>query len=328
MLTLLVLVRLYVPIAATVLLGFGIGKLLKLPGVKRRTHLPLADQAPAVLGKFLFWVGVPIGIIGFLHRADLSGQVFLAPIVGWVAMLLSLFCGSLWLKAYRSHWPRPRQGSFSLATMLGNTGSIGYPVVLLLPQLGPDYFGWALFYDALGTLPGAYGLGVILASQFGDRPLSGLHARSRWLAHGLEIVRNPTIVAFCVAIALRPVPFPAVLDSFLYGCGWLMVMLSLVLMGLRLQQITSWRSLKPAIIAVSIKMLLIPLVIGLALTLLGLDGPSRLVLVVQAGMPCAFATLILAEAYDLDRELTVTCLGLSSTLLMLTLPVWLWGFAP
>ncbi|HEY9880856.1 MAG TPA: AEC family transporter [Leptolyngbyaceae cyanobacterium] len=328
MLTLLALIRLYVPIAAVVLLGFGIGKLVRIPGIQRRTEVPLGEQVPAALGKFLFWVGVPVGIVGFLHQADLSGQIFLAPVVGWAAMLLGLFCGSLWLKSKRSNWPRSRQGSFSLATMLGNTGSIGYPVVLLLPQLGPDYFGWALFYDALGTLPGAYGFGVVLASQFGDRPLSGLHARSRWLAHLLEIIRNPTIVAFCIAIALRPVPFPAVLDSFLYRCGWLMVMLSLVLMGLRLHQITSWRSLKPAAIAVGIKMLLIPLVIGLALTLLGVDGPSRLVLVVQAGMPCAFATLILAEAYDLDRELAITCLGLSSTLLMLTLPVWLWGFAP
>ncbi|HEY9738387.1 MAG TPA: AEC family transporter, partial [Trichocoleus sp.] len=194
---------------------------------------------------------------------------------------------------------------------------------------GPDYFGWALFYDALGTLPGAYGLGVVLAAQYGERlPLALGRPHRRWLAHLLEIVRNPTILAFLMAFALRPVPFPVWLDQALYAMAWLMVMLSLVLMGMRLQQVSSWRTLRPATIAVSIKMLLVPIAVGLALTLAGFTGANRLVLVLQAGMPCAFANLILAEAYGLDRELTATCVGLSSGLLMLTLPIWLWGFAP
>lgn len=329
MASLLILVRLYLPIAATVLLGFVICSVLALPKVQRRAPWPLAAKAPVVLGLFLFWVGVPLGIISFVHRTDLSGGVYWAPVVAWGAMLLGLLCGSLWLKPYRSLWLRPSQGSFSLATMLGNTGSIGYPVVLLLPQLGPDYFGWALFYDALGTLPGAYGLGVVLAAQYGERlPLALGRPHRRWLAHLLEIVRNPTILAFLMAFALRPVPFPVWLDQALYAMAWLMVMLSLVLMGMRLQQVSSWRTLRPATIAVSIKMLLVPIAVGLALTLAGFTGANRLVLVLQAGMPCAFANLILAEAYGLDRELTATCVGLSSGLLMLTLPIWLWGFAP
>jgi predicted permease len=52
-----------------------------------------------------------------------------------------------------------------------------------------------------------------------------------------------------------------------------------------------------------------------------------LVMVLQAGMPSAFATLVLSETYNLDRELAVTCVGVSSVLLLLTLPIWLWGFS-
>jgi predicted permease len=43
-------------------------------------------------------------------------------------------------------------------------------------------------------------------------------------------------------------------------------------------------------------------------------------------MPSAFANLVLAETYDLDRDLAVTCVGLSSASLLVTLPLWLWGF--
>jgi predicted permease len=80
-------------------------------------------------------------------------------------------------------------------------------------------------------------------------------------------------------------------------------------------------------VAVSIKMLILPLTVGLGLTLLGVEGATRLVLILQAGMPCAFSNLVLAEAYDLDRDLSVTCVALSSGILLLTLPIWLWQFS-
>jgi predicted permease len=42
--------------------------------------------------------------------------------------------------------------------------------------------------------------------------------------------------------------------------------------------------------------------------------------------PPSFATLVLAEAFNLDRELAVTNLAMGSTLLLLTLPLWLFLF--
>jgi hypothetical protein len=277
------------------------------------------------LGKFLFWVGIPISIVGFMRRADLSGQIYLAPAVAWAAMLLGLLCSRLWISAQGQHWPRPTQGSFSLASMLGNTGYIGYPVVLLLPQLGLSVFGWALFYDALGTLLGSYGLGAILASEFSGRRQE--KSQPAWLSWLLEILRNPIILAFGVGLVLKTLRLPTWLDGVLYRMAWMVVMLSLVLMGLRIQQLTSWRHVSRAGAAIAIKMLILPLAVGLGLTVLGVDGPPRLVMVLQAGMPSAFSNLVLAEAYELDRDLSVTCVGLSSVGLLLTLPIWLWGFA-
>ncbi|NJN58970.1 MAG: AEC family transporter, partial [Leptolyngbyaceae cyanobacterium SL_5_9] len=43
--------------------------------------------------------------------------------------------------------------------------------------------------------------------------------------------------------------------------------------------------------------------------------------------PPAFATLVIAEAYNLDRELTVTALAVGSLGLLLMLPMWLWLFS-
>jgi hypothetical protein len=282
-------------------------------------------QVPLALGKFLFWVGVPISIIGFTRQADLSGNLYLAPLVAWVAIFLGLFCSRLWINWRGLAWSRPTQGSFSLASMLGNTGYIGYPVVLLLPQLGLDMFGWALFYDALGTLLGSYGFGAVLASEFSAGRSSG--RTSQWRNRLRQVLRNPIIWAFGLGLLLKLVALPRWLDQGLYRVAWFVVMLSLVLIGMRIQQLESWRHLPPALVAVSIKMLILPLTVGFGLTLLGVEGATRLVLILQAGMPCAFSNLVLAEAYDLDRELSVTCVALSSGILLLTLPIWLWQFS-
>jgi malate permease and related proteins len=63
-----------------------------------------------------------------------------------------------------------------------------------------------------------------------------------------------------------------------------------------------------------------------SLPLLGITGNPLLVIVLQMAMPPAFATLVIAEAYDLDRELTVTTLAIGSVALLLLLPLWLWLF--
>ncbi|NER78427.1 MAG: AEC family transporter [Leptolyngbya sp. SIO1D8] len=320
------LVRLYLPICAAVLVGALVSFILSLPALQQRFKQPLHQRLPAYLGRFLFLIGVPLSIINFLHRADLSGGVLLAPLIAWAAIFIALLCSWLWMRPRFDEWSRPARGSFSLATMFGNTGYIGFPVVLLLPQLGPDYFGWALFYDVLGTLLGAYVLGVLLASQFGNRQ-EQLQSQPRWRQNLQELIKNPTILAFLLGLALRTVTFPELLDTGLNGFAWSMVMLSLVLMGMRLQQLRSLGNVAPAMAAISIRMLLMPLLIGMILTAFGMDGPPRLVMVLQAGMPSAFATLVLAETYNLDRELAVTCVGVSSGALLLTLPIWLWGFA-
>lgn len=92
---------------------------------------------------------------------------------------------------------------------------------------------------------------------------------------------------------------------------------------MRLRQLDSWHSLPRASISLGIKMLLVPLILGSFLSLLGITGAPGLVIVLQMAMPPAFATLVIAEAYNLDRDLAVTALAVGSMGILLTLPIWL-----
>jgi predicted permease len=82
--------------------------------------------------------------------------------------------------------------------------------------------------------------------------------------------------------------------------------------------------MQQASVSLGIKMVLVPLLLGTGLAHIGIHGPPHLVILLQMGMPPAFATLVIAEAYNLDRELTVTSLALGTLGLLAMLPIWVW----
>ncbi|MGJ3246859.1 MAG: AEC family transporter [Elainellaceae cyanobacterium] len=341
------LIRLYLPLVTWVGLGVVLG--MKLP-----------VRVPFYLGKFLFWVGVPISILAFLRQADLSESVWVVPAIAWIAILLGASLAWSWMMitgrvsrtSYLSRrrspsrddigdghtasnianepfprsphpahqrWSLPTQGSFMLSAMIGNTGYLGYPVVLTL--IGPKFFGWAIFYDLLGSTLGAYGLGVILAARFGTS-----YQNMGQLFQAILI--NPAFWSFWAGLGFRQVPLSQPVERGLLGIAWAIVASSLLLLGMRLSQVSSWRNAQKAAISLSIKMLIVPMALGLCLPLIGITGPAQLVVVLQMAMPPAFATLVIAEAYNLDRGLTVTTLAIGSVGILATLPIWLWLFGP
>ncbi|OLP19047.1 transporter [Leptolyngbya sp. 'hensonii'] len=279
----------------------------------------LPKVASHYLGQFLFWVGVPVTIVAFTRRAELSTALWMAPAAAWIAILIGT--GITWSLKNRPTWPPSTQASFVLSAMVGNTGYLGYPIALALA--GPAYFAWALFYDILGTMLGAYTLGIVIAAYFSRSP----HHQG-WLVRAL--LRNPALWSFGIGLWARNWNLPPLASQTLQGLAWVMVPLSLVLIGMRLAQVSSWKNFDRALISLAIKMLLVPGLIGIGLTLAGIPEIPKLIIVLQSGMPPAFATLILAEAYRLDLDLTVTALTVGSLGLVITLPLWLtllggWG---
>lgn len=304
------LLELYVKLVGLVLVGFILGR--KLP-----------STVPTRLGQWLFWVGVPISIVSFLRQTDLSGQIWIAPAIAHLAILLGAFLAWLGIKGqtYFSNTipQKSTQGSLLLAAMIGNTGYLGFPVTLAM--VGKEYFAWALFYDLLGSFPGAYALGVALGAHFGTNQN---HHQLTQVARA--IIVNPALWSFGFGLLFRQIAIPQMWEFAIDKFAWSTVALSLILIGMRLSKLNSWGNLPQVGISLGIKMLIVPLILGNILPLLGLTGPAAKVILLQMAMPPAFASLVIAENFNLDRNLAVTTLALGVMLLLLTLPLWLWLF--
>ncbi|MGQ9837576.1 MAG: AEC family transporter [Cyanobacteriota bacterium] len=316
------LFQVYLPLLGWTMLGFLLQK--GMPSSWARW------VGPYPLGRFMFWVGVPLGTIGFMQGVDLSGQIWVAPLVCWLATGLGFALTSAWLGWQQQHgaksaqadfmlWSSTQKGSFHLVATLGNTAYLGYPICLAVA--GTTYFGWALFYDLLGTLFTAYGFGVWVASHYGKARI-----QAPWQL-GIQILRTPTLWSFGMGLLLAHEPLPEWLSQGLVAFAWSTIPLSLILLGMRLAQVQQWGSLQATAVALVIKLIVIPLLVGIGLSFTPYPPLAKLVLVLQSGMPPAIATLVLTEAYDLDREITVTALAVGYLAILLTLPIWLglWG---
>ncbi|WKT81986.1 AEC family transporter [Thermosynechococcus sp. PP45] len=277
----------------------------------------LPSTTGAWLAQGLFWVGTPLTAFSFIVTTPITGHSTLAPLLAWLGMGIGVSLAWLWLQRYPAH-TRQEQGSFLLATMVGNTGFIGFPITWRL--LGQEHFSWALFFDLMGTLLISYSAGIGVAASFGDRAIS--IAKLLW-----HIGRNPTLWCVGIGLLLRQHPLPAIAQQGLLTLGWLMVIAGLIYMGICLGEAPlklRWERIIPCL---TIKMLLVPLLLGLGLTLVGISGRPRLGMVLQAGMPPAFMTLILADVYHLDRAFAASVILTSLFALILLLPLWLVLFA-
>ena len=297
------LLALYLKLVSGVLVGWILGKILP-------------SKIPKAIGVFLFWIGVPIGMIIFLRRADLSGGIWLAPLFAWIAILSGAILARGWIQLKTPDWNRATQGSFIFASMFGNTGYLGYPIILALT--GEKYFAWAIFYDLFGTTLGAYGLGGIFAAFFSEHPVK-MNPKNLLLA----AIAKPIWWAFAFSLWFRQVTLPPSVELTLVRVGWCIIGLSLILIGMRLSQLQAWKKWRSVSAGLVVKMLCVPLIFGILLGLFGFSEGLKLVLVLQIAMPPAFATLVVSETYDLDREIAVSSIAIGSLSLLLTLPMWI-----
>jgi len=289
----------YLPFLAWGVFGWTLGQILP-------------SWVPRRLAQGLFWLGIPLVIFSFLRQADLTGPIWLA---GAMA-LLGVSWGLLWTWLGLSWWgrklTRPEKGAVLLTGTMGNTGYLGYPIVLAL--VGPAYLGWAVFYDVVGTLWSVVGGGA-LASSYG-------RGRVDWGLLGRDLALNPILWSFVLTLLTLSWSVAPQLMTGVNTLAHAVIPLALILLGMRLTEPPAAHRVRIALPALVIKTLVMPL--GVWLVGRGWFSPQvLLVLVLQAAMPPAISTLILTEAYGLDRELTALTIVLGTLGTLLTLPLWL-----
>jgi malate permease and related proteins len=293
-------------------------------GILSMRFLPTA--VPYWLGRSLYWVGVPIEIFALARQTTFDERAQLAPTITIASLLLGLGLGWISLQLLRRFQPEHPplepglKGSLLLCSMLGNTGFVGLAVVPYF--VSATDLSWAVLYSVTQNIIGTYGLGVLVSSYYGRQ---GTGKNSWWLQLK-DLCSVPSLWGFALGSLTRNVPVSESIESSLHASVWVVIPGAFILMGIRLSQIQGWQSLRLAILPAILKTIVMPTVVGIGITLMGMTGGSRLALVVMSGMPSAFAGLILSEEYNLDRNLVASSIIVSTAIFLVMIPVWLYFY--
>lgn len=307
---------------------------------------------PKFLGRILYWLGVPLQIFFLARKSNFEQIVWLPPIITVIVLLSGLAIALLVLRLFKyslvgdrfkpllvsqlgnppivkSTFSTTRSaikkaslpqtntsvGSFILASILSNTGFID--LVLIPPLVDFQYWSWIILYGFVHNIIGSYGLGVLIADYY-----SHSEEKSSWLYRLQSLVLSPSIWAFAYSYVSRDLSFPYLIETAISKVVLLVIPGAFILIGMELSTLQQWQNLRSGIFPAVFKMIILPGLAGLLFTFMGMKGDSRLVLVLMFSMPTAFASVILAEEYNLDKQVAANSILLSTLFLPLAVLFW------
>ncbi|MDE2637306.1 MAG: AEC family transporter [Chloroflexota bacterium] len=273
---------------------------------------------PAMISRMMFYVFAPALAFDAVYTSDISGGDFLRVYFGTLALMAAVgalaFLVLCWLKLAVS--ARRQISSREFATTLVATFVFN----------GAN-FGLSIVSFAFGTVALTYAVIIYIAGSTVAWTL-GAYVSSRGAAPMLKslcsILRTPVVYALALALALKAAGFsdlPPALSRTSQLLADASIPLMLVLLGLQLggfRKPDRWRLL---LSGAAIRLLLAPLVAIVFASLLSLDDAARSAFILQAGMPTAVLTLILAYEFDTDRDLALNLIMTTTLLSPITLTV-------
>lgn len=283
--------------------------------LRRAGRLPATTSA--VLNRVVIDVALPALVLRTVHDLGVAGARpadLIAPTVApWI--VLAVVSGLLWLATRARGGGRAELACLVLTAAFANTSFVGFPLVEAL--YGPDGLHTAVIADQSSFLMVA-SVGTVIAAVGRGGPRPGARAI---LA---RVASFPPFVAVLVAIALRPVPLPAIATGALDRLGALVVPLALVSVGfqLRVDRASLRRHGRALALGLGLRLAVAPALVAIALRALGVRGLAADVTVVEMGMAPMITSALLAVEADLEAELATLMVGVGVPLSLATVPAW------
>ena len=203
---------------------------------------------------------------------------------------------------------RPALASFLLVTMFSNSGNFGLPVTLFAFGREALTFGTAYFVTASML---SYTVGVFLAAS-GQRSVKDALIGITSVPTVYAVLAALVVLAIGVALPLgvmRPI-------QMLSDAALPMMILTL---GMQLHGVAHPKRPVVVVAAVVLSLFVAPAMAFALATSMGLTGPAFQAAVLQASMPAAVVTTVLALQFDLDPEFPTAVVLLSTLLSPVTL---------
>lgn len=259
------------------------------------------------LGRVVFYVFSPLLVFELMVKSELNLKQALTT-VGYTASIILIVGVIAYLLGKLFQLERPYLLAVILTVSFGNTGNYGLPLVKF--AFGDDALAVAsIFYVTTTLLFNT--VGVVIAS------LGHMDLKSALLG----LFRVPVVYGVILALLIKGIgiQLPLSLSRTIEISANGAIPLMLILLGLELTRIEWSHSFRALGLGVFIKLLIAPFVGILLASLFGIQGETRQANIIQAAMPAAVVTAVVATEYKLEPSLVTAIVFLGTILSPLTL---------
>jgi predicted permease len=283
-------------------------------GIVLRRSGRLPDNAPAALNAFVIHISLPALILLYVHRLPIDMSLFYSVAAPWILFAIGFALFVAVARAARC--TAQTTGGLILSGSLANTSFVGLPMIETF--YGVSFLGLGILIDQLGTYLILSTLGIVVAvtcSTAGTSISVGAVLR--------KVLGFAPFQALVIALALRPIDFPAGMEDLLGRLGSTLAPVALVSVGFQLRFADIKGRVSALTLGLLFKLIFGPLLITLVLVkFLGASGPVAQVTIFEAAMAPQIGAAIVAMEHKLDPPLVTLMVGVGIPLSFLTVPIW------
>jgi hypothetical protein len=281
-----ILINIISPIVLVAAIGFLLAKTI--------------DVDARSISRLMLYLFTPALVFASTYRATLSRE-YVA--IGAFAIAITALMGLVsWLLIKLRRYDRVTGSAFALAVLFVNAGNYGLPLILF--AYGDAGLARAAFYFTTSAIL-TQTLGIFIAARGNASARQAL----------LNVFKLPLVYAVGLGLVFNlariAVPEPLMKSVDLASSGAVPIMLAIL--GIELAGVTLENDRALISLATFAKLVITPLLAFPLAALLGLEGITRAVCILQASMPTAVMASIVAVEFDARPKL-VTGIIFASTL--------------
>ena len=281
------------PILLVAFIGFALAKWLKIN--------------PRPLSQVIFYVFSPILVFKLITHSQLSNRDILQTLI--IALLLMTVIGVLtWLIGGILRIDRKMLAAVMITSMFMNAGNYGLPLTSF--AFGQAALAFASVFFVINAMF-TNTVGIVIASSGSMSVFNAIKG----------LIKFPAIYALALGILFLQFKWqlPSGLDRTVTLLSDAAIPCMLVLLGMQLVNIRLDGHVVPLILTSSMRLLIAPLIAFGLTRLFGMTGPSYQAVVLEAAMPVAVLTTILATEFDAEPTFVTTAVLVTTLISPFTL---------
>ena len=262
------------------------------------------------LNKFVINISLPSLVFVYMVDLQVDTSILLPIVTAWGAFLGATLIVLILSKVLQLS--KAITIALIMTTAFGNSSFLGIPFTKAF--FGDNGIPYAIVYDQIGSFLILSTIGIVILSTYSSKVNS-------LLSIVIKIVTFPSFVAMILAFTLQSSQLPEELFALLKAAAATLTPVALIAIGLYLNLKIERNYKLPFVLALFIKLILIPIFVVIVFKIFSLNGLSAKVSIFESAMAPMVSSSMLAIMYNVEKRFVASVLGYGIVFSFITLPL-------